>query len=294
MDLFVAMRTFVEVSRAGSMNAAALKLNVSSALVGQRIAGLEDHLRTRLLNRTTRQQSLTDFGQIYLEHCQDILELVSISEGKADDQAQHLHGRLRITAPVSFGTAALMPALKVFTKTAPKVEVELCLSDRNEDLLADGFDVAFRVGPLADSSMIQVKLAPYRMVACASPDYLAAHPVPQDPTDLNYLQAVLFTKTGRRPWRFTKGAETKSWAPKAAVSVNSGQAVLNAAKEGMGIVLLPEVLARGDIAAGKLVPVLADWSIPEQPMSLLFQRDRYQSQRMLAFIEFARSTFQAR
>jgi len=294
MDLFVAMRTFVEVARAGSMTAAALKLNVSSALIGQRIAGLESHLQARLMHRTTRQQSLTDFGQVYLEHCQDILELVSISEGKALDQAQHLHGRLRITAPVSFGTAALIPALKTFNQTAPKVEVELCLSDRNEDLLADGFDVAFRVGSLEDSSLMQVKLAPYRMVACVSPDYLTEHPIPQDPTGLDHLQAVLYTKTGRKPWRFSKGTETMSWVPRAAVSANSGQAVLNAAKASMGIVLLPEVLARDEIAAGNLVKVFADWSLPEQPMSLLYQRDRYQSQRMQAFIEFTRSTFKER
>lgn len=291
MDLFTAMRTFVEVARAGSMNAAALKLKVSNALVGQRIAGLEDHLQARLLNRTTRQQSLTAFGQVYLEQCQDILELVSISEGKASDQQQHLQGRLRITAPVSFGSAALMPALKKFTLAAPEVEIELFLSDRNEDLLAEGYDAAFRIGQLEDSSLMQIKLAPYKMVVCASPEYLADGFEPQTPSDLNRFRAVLFSKTGRKPWRFARGSEAIDWAPKAAVSVNSGQAVLSAAKAGMGIAMVPEVLAHGDIASGTLAQLLPGWSLPEQPMALVFHRDRYRPQRLQAFIEFARSAF---
>ena len=115
MDLFIAMRTFVEVVQAGSMNAAAQKLNVTSALVGQRIGALEDHLQVRLLNRTTRRHSLTDFGESYLAQCRDILELVAQSEGKASDQQAQPQGRLRIAAPLSFGSEALMPALKSFT-----------------------------------------------------------------------------------------------------------------------------------------------------------------------------------
>lgn len=293
MDLFTAMRTFVEVTRAGSMNAAALKLNVSSALVGQRIASLEDHLQARLLNRTTRQQTLTDFGESYLEHCQDILELVAISEGQARDHKQHLQGRLRITAPVSFGTAALVPKLKHFTEIAPDVDIDLSLSDRNEDLLAEGFDVAFRIGPLEDSSLMQIALAPYNMVACAAPEYLAGREKPQTPADLHHYRAVLFSKTGRKPWRFTRGNDCVSWLPKAAVSVNSGQAVLSAAKAGMGLVMLPEVLAREDLAAGHLAEVLPGWSLPQQPMALVFHRDRYRPQRLQAFIAFARSAFKA-
>ncbi|KZM51078.1 LysR family transcriptional regulator [Labrenzia sp. OB1] len=291
MDLFTAMRTFVEVVHAGSMNAAALRLNVSSALVGQRIAGLEDHLQARLLNRTTRQHSLTAFGESYLEQCRDILELVDLSEGKASDQQRQPQGRLRIAAPVSFGTAALMPALKGFTDMAPDVEIDLILSDSNEDLIADGFDAAFRIGRLEDSTLLQLQLAPYRMMVCASPAYLTEHGEPQIPSDLDRFRAVLFSRTGRRPWRFRKGAEERSWAPKATISVNSGPAVRNAAMAGMGVALLPEALVQGDMAAGTLSQILPDWALPEQPMALIYHRDRYRPQRLTKFIEFARSTF---
>lgn len=223
MDLFIAMRTFVEVVQSGSMNAAARKLNVSSALVGQRIAALENHLQVRLLNRTTRQHSLTDFGESYLEQCRDILELVARTDGKASDQMGQPQGRLRIAAPVSFGCEALMPALKRFTDATPSVEIELILSDSNEDLVAGGFDAAFRIGKLEDSTLLQIQLAPYRMAVCASAALVLEHGEPHAPEDLDRFGAVLFSRTGRRPWRFTKGDDTQNWTPKAKVSVNSAK-----------------------------------------------------------------------
>ncbi len=293
MDLFTAMRTFVEVAQAGSMNAAGLRLNVSGALVGQRIAGLEDHLQTKLLNRTTRQQKLTDFGESYLEQCRDILELVDFSEGKASDQQRQPQGRLRIAAPMSFGSAALMPALKDFAEVAPEVEIELTLSDNNEDLIAGGFDAAFRIGELEDSALLQIQLAPYRMMVCASGAYLAERGEPQKPSDMDRFRAVLFSRTGRKPWRFKQGSEEKSWVPQTRISVNSGQAVRVAAIAGMGVAMLPEVLVRRDIAAGELVQLLPDWSLPEQPMALIYHRDRYRPQRLTKFLDFARSVFRS-
>ncbi|EKE69624.1 LysR family transcriptional regulator [Celeribacter baekdonensis] len=293
MDLFTAMRTFVEVAQAGSMNAAGLRLNVSGALVGQRIAGLEDYLQAKLLNRTTRQQKLTDFGASYLEQCRDILELVDFSEGKASDQQRQPQGRLRIAAPVSFGSAALMPALKGFTEIAPEVEIELTLSDNNEDLIAGGFDAAFRIGEMEDSALLQIQLAPYRMMICASGEYLAEHGEPQIPSDLNRFRAVLFSRTGRKPWRFKQGSEERSWTPQTRISVNSGQAVRVAAIAGMGVAMLPEILVRGDISAGKLVQLLPDWNLPEQPMALIYHRDRYRPQRLTKFIDFVKSVFRS-
>ncbi len=291
MDLFTAMRTFVEVAHAGSMNAAGQRLHVSGALIGQRIAGLEDHLQARLLHRTTRQQKLTEFGESYLEQCKDILELVDFSEGNASDQQQEVQGRLRIAAPMSFGTMALMPALRDFGEIAPEVDIELTLSDTNEDLIAGRFDAAFRIGELEDSDLHHVKLRPYRMVICASGDYLAEHPAPQTPSDIERCRAILFSRTGRKPWRFKQGADEQSWTPQTKISVNSGQAVRVAALAGMGVAMLPEVLVRQDISEGKLVHLLPDWDLPEQPMSLIYHRDRYRPQRVTKFIDFAKSAF---
>ncbi|MEP2781158.1 MAG: LysR family transcriptional regulator [Pseudoruegeria sp.] len=291
MDLFTSMRTFVEVVHAGSMNGAAQRLNVTSTLVGQRIAALEAHLQVKLLNRTTRQQSLTKFGESYLEHCRDILDMVLVSEGKANDQQDTVLGSLRIAAPVSFGTSVLVPALKQFSDAVPGVEIELILSDTNEDLIAAGIDVAFRIGRLEDSTLLQTKLSPYRMTVCASPDVLKDQERPISPSDLARFQAVLFSKTGRRPWRFSKGVQFETWTPQATLSVNSGQAVRMAVLAGMGIAMLPEVLVRDDFAAGRITRVLSDWDLPEQPMSLVYHRDRYRPQRLVKFIDFAREYF---
>ncbi len=291
MDIFIGMRTFVEVVNGGSMNAAAKKLNVTSTLVGQRIAALEDHLQVRLLNRTTRQQSLTDFGESYLEQCRDILEMVSLSEGRASDQQQNPRGRLRVAAPVSFGTEALVPALKEFSDIAPGVEIDLILSDFNEDLIAGGIDVAFRIGLMEDSTLMQTQIAPYRMVACASPKFFMGQKIPKEPSDLDRFQAVLFSKTGRKPWRFRKGSQTQHWKPNSTLTVNSGQAVRNAAKAGMGIALLPQVVAKADLVSKDLLTILPDWELPEQPMALVYHRDRYRPQRLTAFIDFAIGAF---
>ncbi|MEP5153624.1 LysR family transcriptional regulator [Planktotalea sp.] len=291
MDLFVSMRTFVEVVQSGSMNAAAQRLNVTSTLVGQRIAALEGHLQVKLLNRTTRQQSLTDFGETYLDQCRDILEMVARSEGTANDEQLTPRGRLRIAAPVSFGTAALVPMLKVFSDQLPDVEIELVLSDANEDLIAGGIDVAFRIGRLEDSSLLQSQLAPYKMAVCAAPSYLAQHNMPESPDDLDPFRAILFSKTGRRPWRFSSGKAERNWTPNAIFSVNSGQAVREAARAGMGIAMLPEVLVQKDFSSSALVRLLPEWGLPEKPMSLVYHRDRYRPQRLVKFIDFARETF---
>lgn len=291
MDLLVGMRTFVEVVRAGSMNSAAQRLNVTSALIGQRIAALEDHLEVRLLNRTTRQQSLTDFGATYFEQCRDILELVAVSEGKASDQQAQPQGRLRIAAPVSFGNEALMPALRDFTENMPEVELEVILSDQNENLVANGVDVAFRIGELQDSTLLQRRIAPYRMAICAAPDYLKRYGSPRHPRDLERCRAVLFSRTGSKPWLLRRDSEQLYWTPKAAITVSSGQAVRVAAGSGAGIAMLPEILVEADFAAGKLIRLLPDWHLSERPMSLVYHRDRYMPQRLSSFIDFAVSRF---
>jgi DNA-binding transcriptional LysR family regulator len=291
MDLFVAMQTFVEVVRAGSMNAAAKRLNVTGALVGQRVAALEDRLQTRLLLRSTRHQSLTDFGGSYFQQCLDILELVSLSEGQAAMQQGRPQGMLRVTAPMSFGSEALMPALLGFRALAPDVEIDVILSDQSLDLIPENVDVAFRIGKLEDSSMLRKPLAPYRMAICASPAYVADHGMPDHPLNLEGHQAVLFARTADRPWRLRKGADQHLWSPSPGITVNSGQAVRTAVQAGLGIAMLPEVLVARDVEDGTLLRLLSDWRLPEQPMSLLFHRDRHMPLRLRCFLDFAAAEF---
>ncbi|MFW8643670.1 LysR family transcriptional regulator [Rhizobium beringeri] len=157
----------------GSMSAASGKLGMSPAMVGQHVAALEERLGTRLLNRTTRRQSLTDFGASYVEQCRDILERVALADQDAEALQAEPRGKLKMTAPTTFGAEVLMPRLQRYRELAPDVTLDITLTDRNVDLVDEGFDIAFRIGDLPDSRLIARRLAPYRMMICAAPNYLA-------------------------------------------------------------------------------------------------------------------------
>lgn len=293
MDLLRTMTAFVVTVQSGSMSAAAAELGQSPAMIGQQIAALEARLGVRLLNRTTRRQSLTDFGASYLEQCRDILDRVALAEEAAEMQRTTAHGRLRVTAATAFGSEALIPALAVYRQRAPAVSLDIVLTDRNVDLVEEGFDIAFRIGAVADSAMIARPLAPYRMVVCASPDYLARQGTPAHPSQLDGHEIVAFTPSARSAWRFIRGEEEVQVSPPRMITVNSGQAVRTAARAGLGIVMQPEILLRRDIEAGDLTPLFADWRLGERPMSLLYYRDRQMTPRLRSFIAFAVAAFGA-
>lgn len=291
MDLLRAMRAFVATVQTGSMTAAAADLGLSPAMVGQHLAALEDRLGTRLLQRTTRRQSLTDFGASYFEQCRDILERVAAAEEAAELQQTRVQGRLRITAPTTFGAEALVPALAAYRDLAPDVNMELTLTDRVIDLVEEGIDVAFRIGPLADSGLIARPLRPYRMKVAAAPAYLARHGTPTHPSELARHETVAFAPSARSPWRFRRGEEEVRVAPPRPVTVDSGRAVRGAAVAGLGIVLQPEILLDPDIESGRLVRLFADWRLGERPTWLVYRRDRRMTPRLRSFIGFALTTF---
>ncbi|WP_445680150.1 LysR family transcriptional regulator [Radicibacter daui] len=293
MDLFRSMHAFVAAVQAGSMSAAAGQLGMSAAMVGQHVAALEAQLGTRLLNRTTRRQSLTDFGSSYFEQCRDILERVTASQKEAEIQQSVPRGLLRITAPVSFGTESLIPVVGRYSDTAPNVTLDLVLTDRTVDLVEEGFDLAFRIGVLPDNRLIARRLMPYRMMICASPEYLARAAVPAHPADLAKLDMVGFTASKLSPWRLSKGGETVTVRPRYKISVNSGPALRNAACAGLGVVMQPESLLARDVNAGRLIQLFPDWKLRERPMSLLYYRDQRMTPRLRSFITFAVKEFGA-
>lgn len=291
MDLFRSMQAFVAVVQAGSMTAAADQLGLTPAMVGQHVAALEKRLGTRLLARTTRRQSLTDFGHSYLDQCRDILERVSLAEEQAETLQREPRGTLRITAPMTFGTEVLMASLGGYRDEAPEVTLDIVLTDRNVDLVEEGFDAAFRVTVPTDGRLIARRLAAYRMVLCASPAYLERFGVPRDPADLAAHAAVFFTPTARSPWRLARGSETVEVTPRRPITVNSGQALRVAARAGLGLILQPLMLVGPDIAAGRLVELLPDWTLGTRTISLLYYRDRQMTPRLRSFITFAIRTF---
>ena len=291
MDLFQSMKAFVTTVNSGSMSAAAIQLNLTPAMIGQHIAALESRLGTRILNRTTRRQNLTDFGASYLEQCKDIIERVALADMEAEVQSTEARGALRITAPITFGSSLLMPALKRYRNLFPLVKIDLVLTDRNIDLIEEGIDIAFRIGKVPDSRLIQRMLMPYKMIACAAPIYLAEHGTPNNPSELSKHDLVLFTPAARTPLKWYKNEHQVEVKPKCMVTVNSGHAVVNAAKAGLGIIIQPEILLDPDIHSGNLVQILPDWKLGQRQISILYYRDQKMTPRLRSFIHFALEAF---
>ncbi|MFT5706370.1 MAG: DNA-binding transcriptional LysR family regulator [Oceanospirillaceae bacterium] len=291
MDLFRLMQAFVQTVEQGSMSAAARTLDVSPAMVGQYIAALEARFGTRLLNRTTRSQKLTDFGESCFEQCKDILDRVSLADLEAEVQQCEAVGKLRITAPTTFGATVLMPALTRYRQLSPRVKVDIELTDRNVDMIEEGFDVAFRIGVPPDSRLIARKLMPYKMTMCAAPCYLSQRGKPEHPRELANHEMISFTPSSGSILKMFKGEETFEVTPENAVTVNSGYALLNAANAGLGIIVQPNILLDEAIKEGKLIPLFTDWSLGERQISLLYYRDARMTPRLRSFVSYTLSEF---
>lgn len=292
MDRLLSMSVFAKAVETGSFSAAGEALRMSSQLVGKHVQTLEHHLGVRLINRTTRRQHLTEAGFAFYERVKIILAEVEAAEGMAAMSGGTPRGRLRINAPVSFGVHALSKRLPDYMAMYPEVSVDMSLSNRYVDLIDEGFDVAFRVGELSDSGLIARALAPYRLRLCAAPSYLAGHPSITHPADLEQHECLGFSYTELRTrWTF-QGPEGEIAVPVSGrLMVDSGEALLMAARAGMGLLLQPCELVREDMAAGRLVQVLPDYPIPTRPFHLLYAPDRRMTPKLRSFIDFAVAAF---
>jgi DNA-binding transcriptional LysR family regulator len=292
MDRLLSMTVFAKAVELGSFSAAADAFRMSPQLVGKHVQVLEQHLGVRLLNRTTRRQHLTEIGANYYEKVKVILAEVESAEGLAAESKARPSGRLRINAPVSFGIHALMPRLTEYMAAYPEVQVEVSLANRYVDALEDGADAVFRVGELSDSSRIARRLAPYRLILCAAPAYLKAHPPIKSPPDLASHECLGFAYTELRThWSFN-GPEGLVTVPVSGrLMIDSGEALLMAARAGMGVLLQPAELIEPELEARRLVRVLPQYRPPNRPLHLLYAPDRQMTPKLRSFIEFAVAAF---
>lgn len=288
MDKLRSMEILVAVVDLGSFTAAAETFRISPVMVGKHIRQLEERLGTRLLARTTRRQSLTEIGRQYVEQCRQILAQIAAAETGAEAMRATPRGKLKITAPVSFGSECIAPLMADYLAAYPDVSLELNLNDRMADLVEEGFDAAIRIGALEDSGMVARPLRPYAMVICASPAYLARHGTPRTPDDLARHECVDFLQWSRHMrWRLSgREARHDGVTPESRFRSNNGQALRMAALHGFGIVMQAEILLAGDIAAGRLVPLLADYVPAPRLMHLLYPRDRQPTPKLTTFIDF--------
>jgi DNA-binding transcriptional LysR family regulator len=294
MDRLVSMAAFVKSAEIGSFAGAAEALGMSPQMVAKHIGSLEDRMGTRLINRTTRRQSLTEIGGHYYERCKAVLADIEAAEALASGADTEPRGRLRVNAPVSFGTESLVPMITRFRHDFPKVEIDLTLSDRMVDLVEDEFDVVFRIGTLADSSLIARALAPFRVIACATPGYLERHGEPDEPADLLAHECLgygTYPLAGGHTWNFTRNGEISSVSVRTHLRINNARAILTAVLQGHGVGLLAEDLVREALKDGRLRSILPSYEPPSRPMHLLFAPDPRPTAKLRRFIDAAVDAF---
>jgi DNA-binding transcriptional LysR family regulator len=287
MDRLASMAAFVKAAEAGSFAAAASALGMSPQMIAKHVTWLESRLGTRLLNRTTRRQSLTGIGKAYYDRCKLVLAEADWADSIADEAKGAPRGRLRVNAPLSFGAHSLTPVIARYLRQHPKVEVDLVLNDRFVDLVEDEFEAVFRIGPLADSSLTARELAPFRLVACASPDYLSERGVPVTPLDLETHECLVYASPSGRTiddWHFVRNGETHRVDVRHRLRVNDAKALLIAALAGFGVAFIAEDLARDGLRSGHLTKVLPDYETPSRPIHLIYHPDRRQTPKLKSFI----------
>ena len=269
MDRLTAMQSFVRTVECGSFAAAAAASGLSPAMVGNHVRFLEARLGTPLLHRSTRHQSVTEFGRSYYERCRAILLETEAADASAGAMLAAPSGLLRVTAPLSVGTTVLPRILAAYLQRHRGMNVDLVLDDHRLDLLMNKLDAAVRIGPLPDSSLVARALPPLRLVACASPAYLAAHGTPGAATDLASHECLDFFHDGPHLWRFHGPDGDMAVPVRGRLRINSGQALRAAALEGAGIVMPPLAVVADDLAAGRLVRLLPGHVAPVLPLHVL-------------------------
>lgn len=292
MDRLSGMAMFVRVVESGSFAAAAEAAGVSATMAGKQVRAIEQRLGARLLHRTTRRQQLTEVGRLYYERCRQALAGVALAEASASELQATPRGALRMTAPLSFGSRRLMPALSDYLARYPLVSVDLALSNRAPDLARDGCELAIRIGAVRDGSLVARPLRPYRMMLAASPAYLARQGMPLRPEELSAHSCLGLSNWRRRDhWHLAGPDGARDIPVQGRLTTDNGDALLVAALRGAGIVLQPEVLLADEIAAGRLLHVLPGWAPPDLPMHLLYLADRRPTAKLRSMIDFLLGRF---
>lgn len=274
---------FVAVAEAHSFTAAARRIGISTAQVSRQISALEERLATKLLYRTTRKVSVTDAGQVYYQHCRQVLDGLKEAELAMNNLQSTPTGKLKITAPVTYGERSIAPLLNNFVAKYPELNVQLHLTNQLINLVDEGYDLAIRLGKLEDSTMIAQRLSSRTHYVCASPDYLARFGVPHSLSELskhNCLQGTL------PYWRFQEAGKVNNIEVKGNIRCNSGRALVDAALKGLGIVQLPDYNVLASIESGQLITLLEQYRESNEGVWALYPHNRHLSPKIRLLIDY--------
>ena len=296
MDTLTRMRAFIDVVEAEGFSAAARKIGRSKALLSKYVRELEDELGALLLNRTTRQFSLTEAGHTYYQRASEIVREVDSLAEAVRQSSGDVRGRIKLSAARTFADAPIGQSLIDFAKQHPDIVLDIHLDDRFVDLVEEGFDLAVRISRLENSSLIARRLGPFSVRLCASPELLAKHGKPTRPQDLSNLPCIVDTN-GRSlaNWRFKgDGEDSVTVTVSGPIEVNSPMAARAAAVSGLGFAILPDFIAAPDIASGRLVTVLDDRILSGTGIFAVYPHRRYLPAKVRVFVDFLVHWFRTR
>lgn len=290
MDQLSAMRVFVRVVETGNFSRAAASLNIPKTTVTNLVQNLEAHLKTKLLNRTTRRVIVTTDGALYYERAQQLLsELDELDSSLSNSQTQPT-GRLRVEMAGAFADLVVIPSLCDFHQRYPQIQLDIGVGDRLVDYIAENVDCALRGGTPTDQSLIARKVGEISMQYYASPIYLQNFGMPSHPADLekdHFSVGYLNATTGRvMPMDFKRGDEEIELAPRYIVSVNDARSYVNAAISGLGVVQAVRFMVQDSIDKGELVPVLTEWECEALPLYIVYPQTRHMSNKVRVFVDW--------
>jgi DNA-binding transcriptional LysR family regulator len=293
MDRFGAIQVFAQVVESGSFAKAAERLGLSTSATSRHVADLEAHLQTRLLNRTTRRVSLTESGRAFYERSVQLLADLEEAEQEAALAAVVPRGTIRLTTSVNFGVRHLAPAIAEFLAQHGEVRFDVSLSDRIVDLVEEGFDLAVRIGAAGADNLVARKLGETRLVPCASPQYLSAHPAPRTPEDLARHNCFTYEYLApRNVWRFRdSGGNERAVRVAGTLHSNNGDLLAEVAARGAGVVFEPAFIVGPDVRAGRLVPLLQEFTPPPVPIYAVYPSRKHLSAKVRRFVEFLTARF---
>jgi len=292
MDKLLSLQVFSAVASSGSFAAAADRLELSRAVVSKHVKHLEEHIGTRLLERTTRRVALTDAGRIFHERALRVIAEIDEAMLEAGQATAVPRGKIRITSALSFGLRHLSYALSAFLDRYPEVRIELDLSDRFVDIGEEGYDLAIRIGTLEESSLIARKLAVTQVVLCGSPAYLDRRGAPRSPRELRDHDCLIYAYNPQpKAWTFRRNGAEETVPVDGPVRVNNGDFLRQLALDGHGLVLLPTFLIGGDLHDGRLVRVLDEYDAGELGIYAVYTQRKFLPVRVRTLMDFLVARF---